>query len=435
MADQQPSGWVQTTLGTLGTFSTSSVDKKLDASEVPVQLVNYMDVYRDNFIDARGRLMQTTASRSEIARSRIAVGDILFTPSSETPDDIGHSAVISEPLHDTLHSYHTVRLRPNSSFSLDLRFSGWFANASSVLAYFSKRATGSTRYTLTLSDFSDAPVAFPAILAEQRQIAEILDTLEEAIRRTEQLIAKLKRAKQGLVDDLLARGLGDDGELREPRRHPERFKESSLGSVPAEWEVATIGSLCRRVTYGFTNPMPTTLDGPFMLTAADIGFGQVLWSQVRQTSDAAFSRLTEKSRPDVGDILVTKDGTLGRVALLDRPDVCVNQSVAVLKPRREVLARYLAIYLLSVNGQRRLLADAGGSAIGHIYISRLAQMQVPTPPDAEAGRLAEIAHEAEKRVHEEAAFADKLRLLKRGLMEDLLTGRVRVTPLLQGDAK
>ncbi len=69
-------------------------------------------------------------------------------------------------------------------------------------------------------------------LPEQRRIAEILDTLDEAIRKTEQVIAKLQQMKQGLLHDLLTRGIDDNGELRDPERHPEQFKDSPLGRIP-----------------------------------------------------------------------------------------------------------------------------------------------------------------------------------------------------------
>ncbi|MBK8936883.1 MAG: restriction endonuclease subunit S [Polyangiaceae bacterium] len=80
-------------------------------------------------------------------------------------------------------------------------------------------------------------------LPEQRQIAAILDTLDDAIRKTEQIIAKLKQVKQGLLHDLLTRGIDDNGELRDPERHPEQFKDSALGRIPKGWEVSHLATV------------------------------------------------------------------------------------------------------------------------------------------------------------------------------------------------
>ena len=68
------------------------------------------------------------------------------------------------------------------------------------------------------------------------RIAEVLDTLDEAIRRTELVIAKLEQIKQGLLHDLLTRGIDDNGELRDPDRHPEQVKDSPLGRIPRAWQ-------------------------------------------------------------------------------------------------------------------------------------------------------------------------------------------------------
>jgi type I restriction enzyme S subunit len=291
-----------------------------------------------------------------------------------------------------------------------------------------RRSNATAQAGLYLGELSRISVPIPT-LTEQRVIAEILDTLDEAIRRTEQIVDKLKQIKQGLLHDLLTRGIDENGEIRDPERHPEQFEASSIGSIPAAWQVRKISDLCLRVTYGFTNPMPTTTDGPWMLTAAEVGYDEIDWESARHTSELAFSRLTQKSRPAPGDVLVTKDGTLGRVAIVNRDRVCVNQSVAVLKPKSQAGASYINDYLLSPIGQERMLTDTGGSTIRHIYISRLAQMELPIPTDPEAARISSVIQVFTDRIRTEAEELQKLGLIKQGLMEDLLTGRVRVTNL------
>ena len=136
------SEWIKVRLGDLGNFATSSVDKKSVEGEKVVNLINYMDVYKSNTINSSIDFMQVTASTVESTRSQVLLGDILFTPSSETPDDIGHSAVVAENLINTLHSYHTVRLRPHDENTLDIRFSAWFCNAAEVRKEFEQKCAG-----------------------------------------------------------------------------------------------------------------------------------------------------------------------------------------------------------------------------------------------------------------------------------------------------
>jgi type I restriction enzyme S subunit len=146
-----------------------------------------------------------------------------------------------------------------------------------------------------------------------------------------------------------------------------------------------------RITYGFTNPMPTTTEGPFMLTAKDVYDGRIDYENARRTSWESYrNELTEKSRPRVGDVLLTKDGSIGRVALCDRADVCINQSVALLQPNDRIEPRFLK-YLLEVpHYQRRMEGDADGTTIKHIYITRVDKMQVAVPPLAEQKAIAAV---------------------------------------------
>lgn len=157
------------------------------------------------------------------------------------------------------------------------------------------------------------------------------------------------------------------------------------------WIEVPLGDLLTRITYGFTNPMPTTLDGPFMVTAKDIRGGRIDYSSARRTSNEAYlDDLTDKSRPRIGDILLTKDGSIGRVAVCDRSDICINQSVALLQPREGVDSRFLACLLQAPYYQTAMAADADGSTIKHIYISRVDKMKVRVPNAVGQRAIAEV---------------------------------------------
>ena len=117
-----------------------------------------------------------------------------------------------------------------------------------------------------------------------------------------------------------------------------------------------------------------------MVTAKDINHGHILYDQARHTSEEAFEkRITDKSRPNIGDVLVTKDGTLGRLAVVDRLQICINQSVALLKPNSKIRSRFLRYLLEFPDNFNRMIGDADGTTIKHIYITRLAKMPVRVP--------------------------------------------------------
>jgi type I restriction enzyme S subunit len=240
-------------------------------------------------------------------------------------------------------------------------------------------------------------VALPP-LREQRRIAEILDTIDETIRAIQRVVDKQSAVVTGLSGVLFT----------------------------TDCERVPLAELSKRITYGFTNPMPTTPVGPLMLTAADVGYRRILHRQARRTTESAFrDLLSDKSRPSAGDILVTKDGTLGRVAVLGEALACVNQSVAVISLLDPAGSDFVAEYLLSPSGQRALLAGAGGSTIKHLYVSTMADLLIPWPDSAVRSRVVGAIRAAVERADAESAALSKLRAVRTGLAADLLSGRVR----------
>jgi type I restriction enzyme S subunit len=239
-------------------------------------------------------------------------------------------------------------------------------------------ATGSTYVAVSVEQVASAKLIVPEV-PEQEAIVAFLDRetakVDTLITEQEMLLALLAEKRHATISHAVTRGLD-----------PETPMQSSgvpwLGEVPAHWEVRPLGFLSDRVSYGFTNPMPTSDEGPYLLTANDIGMGFINYESARHTSwDAFHTLLTDKSRPQVGDVLITKDGTLGRVAVFDGSDACINQSVAFLRlDPMAAIADFVALALAGSVYQERMVFDAGGTTIKHIYISRLVKMAVATPP-------------------------------------------------------
>src|SRR5690625_483420 len=193
--------WKEVRLGEIGEFKTSSVDKKIKKDEIEVWLLNYMDVYKNTHITSSIKFQKTSAKPTQLKSSNLKIGDILFTPSSETPDDIGHSAVVIEKLENVVYSYHLVRFRPKMSI-LELGFSGYVFNIDEILNEFSRKATGSTRYTLSIKDFNEVKTKLPP-LEEQTAIAQVLTTADREIELLEKKLEAMKEQKKGLMQVLL----------------------------------------------------------------------------------------------------------------------------------------------------------------------------------------------------------------------------------------
>ncbi len=193
--------WEKKKLGEIGIFQTSSVDKLYNEGEKEVFLVNYMNVYRHESInsDTISKLQITTARESQISSNNLKKGDILFTPSSETPLDIGHSVVIFEDLKDCVYSYHLIRFRPTKT--IDILYSHYFCNVKGVLKQFSKLATGSTRFTISIKSFSSIEVSLPS-LKEQVKIASFLSKIDEKINQIKTQIEQTQEWKKGLLQKM-----------------------------------------------------------------------------------------------------------------------------------------------------------------------------------------------------------------------------------------
>lgn len=209
---------------------------------------------------------------------------------------------------------------------------------------------------------------------------------------------------------------------------PAGFKLTEVGVIPEDWIVEPLENYTSFISYGFTNPMPTTVSGPYMITAKDISNGQIQYKNARKTGIEAFNKLlTAKSRPKENDLLLTKDGTLGQLALVDHRVICINQSIAILRPNNRVNPQLLKFILESSLYQKMMLDDAGGSTIKHIYITIVNKMLVGIPPNIqEQNAIAEALSDVDNYILESEQLLAKKKAIKTATMQQLLTGKTRL---------
>jgi type I restriction enzyme, S subunit len=194
--------WDAKRLGEIGEISGAGVDKKLRPDEVPVRLLNYMDVYRKDFLRSVDLSHEVSARQEQVRRCAVQRGDVFFTPTSEVPDDIGHSAVALDDISDAVYSYHLVRLRITEKWDVDFR--GYAFKTKDFTDQASTQCEGSgTRYVITLPKFRSMTIRYPKDAKEQAAIAAVFSDIDAELSALEARRDKTRALKQAMMQELL----------------------------------------------------------------------------------------------------------------------------------------------------------------------------------------------------------------------------------------
>jgi type I restriction enzyme S subunit len=249
---------------------------------------------------------------------------------------------------------------------------------------------------------------------EQQKIAEILSTVDEAIRKTDEIIAKTERSKKGLMQELLTRGIG----------HKE-FKDTEIGRIPKEWEVVRLRDIAERVT--------------------DITSEKELARDQKKYVLYSIPAYHEKGKPELiyaekigstkfhvhmGDILFGKiNPKVPKVWMVEYADALASTEFIVLRPNENrAISKYL-YYLLQTDRILDLsISSAKGAVPSRLRTDAESFMRIPIqlPQLSEQQKIAEIISTVDKKLEIERNEKAKLERIKQGLMDLLLTGKIRV---------
>ncbi len=385
-------------------------------------------VLRATDIDDDGHVIGSGALRrlpiGKLTSRQLEDGDILLEGSGGGPDKpVGRVAFFDAVEHQgpAVCSNFFKTLRPDRRVA-EPRFLWrklmWFYRQPTLLT-FQQQTTGIIN--LKFEEYLNATIEVPADLAEQRVIAQLLDTLDTAIRETEALIDKLKAVKQGLLHDLLTRGIDANGQLRPPQSEaPQLYKESPLGWIPREWEASTVGDCCdvhNNLRLPIASEVREKMQGEYPYYGPTGPLDHIKEYRI----DGTYTLIGEdgdhflkfESKPMTQ--LVSGRFNVNNHAHLLKGRNCLTEWIDVWFRHRDI-----TLYLTRQGAGRFKLNKAG-----------LLHLLIALPSQDEQQAICTTVAQQEARITAEVECRAKLLCQKAGLMDDLLTGRVRVTPLLE----
>jgi len=278
--------------------------------------------------------------------------------------------------------------------------------------------SGTNRGKLNQSELNQFPVLYPP-LPEQRRIADVLMTVDEQLHQTEEMITKIRELKKGLRHDLLLKGI----------RH-QNYKHIELGpkefEIPQEWSVKQISKVCDDII-DYRGKTPSYSDsGIPHIRNFNIEENRLIMDDIEHVSEETYNEWMTRGIPQEGDVFFTTEAPLGKAAMVPDFQFSLAQRLVVLQPGDQITGEYLMHLLTSEFMKKYYHTRATGSTVKGLSNRALQKVKILVPPVEEQSNITACLSNVDSKLYEEMEYKEDLKELKRGLMQDLLTGKVRV---------
>lgn len=328
---------------------------------------------------------------------------------------VGVSVLVKNDLPDTVFGSYLIKVRPAAS--VIPRFVHYYMQSPLYWKHIGL-VQGSTLANLNLPLLRSLPLPIPPI-AEQNRIAEILGAVDDAIQKTDEVIAATERLKKGLMQRLLTRGIGHT-----------RFKKTEIGEIPAEWDVARL-SEPRVIFFARAGGTPSVTESqyweggtiPFVKIEDITKSGKYLSKTETHITEAGLRNSSAWLVPP-GRVLLSMYASIGEATINTIP-VATNQAIIALEPNQTALTvEFLFHCLQGLKGNWAKFIRQGTQK--NLNSQVVGEFIIPLPPIGEQRKIAEILGAVDEKLQVEKRQREALERLKRGLMQVLLTGKVRV---------
>ena len=337
--------------------------------------------------------------------------DILICVRNGSRHLLGKSAFIDNKLPRATHgAFMTIyRSELNDFFRHHIKSDQFFIQVS--------RDIGATINSINTGNLLEYKFLTPP-LPEQKKIASILTSVDDVIENTQRQIDKLQELKKATMNALLTKGIG----------HTE-FKDSELGRIPKSWEVQALNQICIKIQDGTHFSPPTGGNDFKYITSKNIKMGQLDLTNVETVSEAEHKKIYKRCDVIFGDILLTKDGAnTGNVAInYLEEQFSLLSSVAFIRPDKDKCdAGYLMQFLMSDLAQNEISEQVSGNAITRLTLTKINNFKIILPALSEQIDMSSTLSSIDQLIIKNGRKLAQTQSLKKSLMQDLLTGKVRV---------
>ncbi|WP_293931772.1 restriction endonuclease subunit S [Iodobacter sp.] len=291
----------------------------------------------------------------------------------------------------------------------------WYLSKSE---YIQGMGTGSTVKGIRLDDLRLIPIKLPP-LPEQQKIAAILTAVDVVIESTQAQINKLKALKTGLMQELLSKGIA----------HTE-FKDSPVGRIPKAWDIHAVGDIVEVI-----DPQPDHRTPPEVSNGVPyVGLGNIDkdglidFNNARKVSKEAFERQLNSFEIHEGAFIFGKIGTIGNPSILPRERFyCLSANVILLTAKDVLTMRYLFHVFTSGIINEQVLLHTNTTSQPALGIKKVRDFLIPIPScKSEIKNIVDGLGSIDFKLNQSREKLNKILDVKKALMQDLLSGKVRV---------
>ena len=385
--------------------------EKLLETPTPYPYIRVADMYMGG-VDPSGVMFVPAEVQPKISRYIIQKSD-LFISVAGTLGLVGKIPKELDGANLTENADRITNLKANQDFLLQVLLSPIVQKA------IEKEKTNNAQPKLALTRIKKFHVPYPPF-PEQKKIATILSTVDEKIAVIEERIQATQELKKGLMQRLLTRGIG----------HTE-FKDSPLGEIPVGWKVVRLGQYVEKVGSGITpkgGREAYVESGVKFIRSQNVLVGKFTLSDVAFISEEQHLKMSG-TQLLAGDVLLNITGaSIGRSCIVPEGfgEANVNQHVCIIRPGEEIESVYLSKLLNSPLGQNQINRfQAGGNREG-LNFQQIRSFKIPLPTIEEQISISKILSTVEERLESLGKKRQMFKELKKGLMQQLLTGKTRV---------
>jgi type I restriction enzyme S subunit len=427
MSDLVPEGWSNTIFGELTESIKSGLSRRIVAQDIGIPVLISGNI-QNNILDTNEfkYWYVNDPQGADTSRYLLNDGDILLCFINSMAQ-IGKVCIYRDIGRPAIYTTNLFRVVANPSCSPVFVYQLMtYQTFQEEIQLITKPAVNQASFTK--GDLVEIPVKLPP-LPEQQKIAAILSSVDEVIEKTQAQINKLKDLKTGMMQELLSHREGQAANISNPQGesknslHHTEFKDSPLGRIPVGWEVVKTGDISKSIVPGRNKPKSLSGDIPW-LTIADLDSFYV--DKSKKNLGVTYENLREANGKTIPakSVIMSVVGEFG-ISSVARCEMVINQQLHGFVCNEDIDPAFLCLSLRHHKLQQERLATQ--TTIAYMNKDNAESILFAKPPFSQQLKIAASILAVDKKINVLNSKHSSYINTKKALMQDLLTGKVRVT--------